>query len=604
MFSSLLRELRANRGITQAALGARLGISRGYIAQLERGDKPPQAEIVRRLRDEFPAAFDAVVAELARKQPDASTTLRLWTGTEDIVGAADPMLLPGLSMIAVRQAMRFQPPDPARLEERVERLVHAYPSTPVDEIFGHLILLQDSAFRLDPWSLSDADLRESVFATHAKVQVLLGKVSHDLGDPQAALVHLHVAADALRGAPTMSGSTEDGMRAELRAWIYNLESLVQYWNGDASRAWTSACLAARVAQDGPMASWAAASKVRAAARIPDLPLVRELTQTLEARTGDDEVEEAQRGLIGFPDEKQLYYIAEAFALAAHDRADVSEAVERATAAVAAYGGLQEVDSYSDWAGAQAALALALVKAGDIQGAEDSIDKVLVSLDRPRRIRGIRASLRRVYQAVQSRDTLEEDLMTSSELRNRIEDFVAGGLEIATDPVTRVARKIQSSSVDPVAKMLGDFVDDCIGAEPSIRRHGLKLAERLEATKKSVETAREYYRRACAGDGDATYKIAKLLDDRPKPDPDEAAWWYERAAESGHVEAMYSLGILLADRLVPRDLEGATPWLKRAAEAGHPGAASMFRPQPATTTVSPMARRYPKRPVPQQTRGQD
>lgn len=583
-FSSLLRQVRADRGITQAALGARLGISRGYIAQLERGEKPPQAEIARRLRDEFPESYEAVAEELAQNQSDASAAVRLWrTGLEDVVDARDPALLPGLSMIAVRQAMRFQGQDPASLTERVQSLMEAYPSTPVDEIFGHLILLQDAASRLDP---SDESVRDS----RAKVQGLLGKVSHDLGDPQAAMVHLHVATEAL-------GQTE---APELRAWIYNLESLVQYWTGNASRAWTSACLAAHAAQGGPMASWAAASKVRAAAQIPDMALVRELTQTLETRSRDVPVEQTQLGLIGFPFEKQLYYVAEAFALAAQEQPDVREAVERATAAVTAYGSLREVDSYSDWAGARAALALALVKAGDVRGADGSIDKVLVSLDRPRRIRGIRASLRNVYQAVQNRDDHAEDLMTSAELRNRIEDFVAGGWEISPDPLTRVARRLLEHPwfVDPLANALCEFVDECMNMKPPDRRHGLKLAQDVEAMAGDTgRNLRSWYRAACAGDGEPAYRIGFMLEGKPRPDLDEARWWYQQAAEAGYVQAMYSLGMLLADRLVPRDPVGATAWLRRAAQAGHPDAAAMFHRPTSTArrTAPPTPSRAPVRP---------
>jgi len=40
-FSSLVRQLRIERGLTQEGLGAELGIDRAYISQLERGLKNP-----------------------------------------------------------------------------------------------------------------------------------------------------------------------------------------------------------------------------------------------------------------------------------------------------------------------------------------------------------------------------------------------------------------------------------------------------------------------------------------------------------------------------------------------------------------------------------
>ena len=68
---------------------------------------------------------------------------------------------------------------------------------------------------------SQADVQKSL----VKVQALLGKVSHDLRDHYAALIHLHVAAEA---APSANDS-------ELQAWVHNLESLVTRRRGGRRR---------------------------------------------------------------------------------------------------------------------------------------------------------------------------------------------------------------------------------------------------------------------------------------------------------------------------------------------------------------------------------
>jgi len=57
-----------------------------------------------------------------------------------------------------------------------------------------------------------------------------------------------------------------------------------------------------------------------------------------------------------------------------------------------------------------------------------------------------------------------------------------------------------------------------------------------------------------------------------PDLDAARGWYERAANAGHVDAMYSL--MLHEASTPPVLDAALHWYERAADAGH--AAAMNR----------------------------
>jgi TPR repeat protein len=52
-----------------------------------------------------------------------------------------------------------------------------------------------------------------------------------------------------------------------------------------------------------------------------------------------------------------------------------------------------------------------------------------------------------------------------------------------------------------------------------------------------------------------------------PDLDGARTWLEKATEDGDTSAAFSLGLLLAYRLDPPDLDGARSWLARAAGTG-------------------------------------
>ena len=50
---------------------------------------------------------------------------------------------------------------------------------------------------------------------------------------------------------------------------------------------------------------------------------------------------------------------------------------------------------------------------------------------------------------------------------------------------------------------------------------------------------------------------------------ESVRWYGRAAEQGHAEAQFSLGVKYYGGVgVPQDYSGALEWYRRAAEQGH------------------------------------
>jgi transcriptional regulator with XRE-family HTH domain len=434
-FASLLQRVRREAGFTQSEFAEKLELSRGYLAQLERGEKPPQARILHLLETHPDTAY---AYKTARKQ--TANREGLWSAAAQDPETAEAELLPELSMIAIRQAIRMMPWDAKFLDSKVDAAVRAYPTTPAADLLGQLILLQDLAHRLQGTGSED------VLNSLVKVHALLGKVSHDLGDHHAALVHLDVAAKAAAEAdhPSLQAS-----------WVHSLESLVHYWANNpegATRAATEAEKAAREAagsaQGDPkshattMMAWALASKARAAALRQDLDpaekvrLIEEVRLTLEAPLYQQSPR--HEGLYSFPPEKQQYYLAEALALASTGSEKVLQYTRQA---VAGYPGLGPEDSYSDWAGVRAAQAVALVKLGDIRGAARTLQPVLQTLNRPRRIRGIQASLRNVDKAVDGREFIGEDLALANALQNQIEDFIADAPAISPDPLTRAARAL-------------------------------------------------------------------------------------------------------------------------------------------------------------------
>jgi TPR repeat protein len=63
-----------------------------------------------------------------------------------------------------------------------------------------------------------------------------------------------------------------------------------------------------------------------------------------------------------------------------------------------------------------------------------------------------------------------------------------------------------------------------------------------------------------------FNLGLLLAERlVPPDLNEARYWYQRAADANHTGAMLNLAALLADWLIPPDVDGARYWYQRAAE---------------------------------------
>jgi TPR repeat protein len=66
------------------------------------------------------------------------------------------------------------------------------------------------------------------------------------------------------------------------------------------------------------------------------------------------------------------------------------------------------------------------------------------------------------------------------------------------------------------------------------------------------------------------------------DPEQAARWYQLAADKGHVEAQYNLSLLYAaGKGVPRDEEKALGWVRAAASQGYAPAQARFGTRYAT-----------------------
>lgn len=89
---------------------------------------------------------------------------------------------------------------------------------------------------------------------------------------------------------------------------------------------------------------------------------------------------------------------------------------------------------------------------------------------------------------------------------------------------------------------------------------------------NVQTSRELQmltEGASNGDVNSQYHLGMFYLSLQTPDYTEAIYWFERAAQSGHLEAQYEFGVLLyLGHGSPRNYMKAIGWIKKAAYRGH------------------------------------
>jgi TPR repeat protein len=90
----------------------------------------------------------------------------------------------------------------------------------------------------------------------------------------------------------------------------------------------------------------------------------------------------------------------------------------------------------------------------------------------------------------------------------------------------------------------------------------------------VARAREWAEKAAdSGHSDAMGWLGfSYLRITQPPDLATARSWYERAADTGDIDNMYNLGMFLAEFGGPSTHVTARYWLRKAAQSGHAGAA--------------------------------
>jgi tetratricopeptide (TPR) repeat protein len=296
-----------------------------------------------------------------------------------------------------------------QLRDDVARLATDYPQRPLGELLGSLVEVQEDLFTLLERRQQPARAQQ-LYMLSSVVGGMLAKASHDMADPQAAMLQIRTAHLCAQQA------NHDG----LRAWLYGLQSLVSYWAGryrESARYAEQGGIHA-TSSGGTAAIWLPASAARAYAALGDSD--RTMASIRRAESAWDTVEPSDLdelgGIATFSQARTTYYAAESLAFLPQ----LAGAAEQyASSAVDAYADSAAPEwSFGDQAGSHAALAIARISRGEVEGASEALSPVL-DLPPDQRINGIVHSAQRVHRA------LTDAQLTAgpgADLQEAIEDF--------------------------------------------------------------------------------------------------------------------------------------------------------------------------------------
>ncbi|GGZ18690.1 hypothetical protein GCM10010387_09080 [Streptomyces inusitatus] len=297
------------------------------------------------------------------------------------------------------------------LQDEVRRIAGIYIRVPLGTILDDLTNIQDETFRMLESGQARPSQTRDLYFLAALESGMLAKASHDLGDPQSAMMQARTAA-------VCSAQAE---HVGMSAWIRGLQSLISYWADRPEDAvhYARKGVSAAAGLRGSVTVWLAGLEARAAALLGDAETVlsaNRRAEVLRERCRPDDLD-ALGGNFLFPQIRQAYYSVEASVLLGHGDAGLVRRAEEAAL------GFSDPDhphwAFGDQAGVQSDLALARLYTGDLDGAVEAVQPVL-DLPPGQRNAGIIGSVQRVRASL-SQGSVREAL-TARELREEIAAF--------------------------------------------------------------------------------------------------------------------------------------------------------------------------------------
>lgn len=374
----------------------------GRMARLERGNSRPTPVIRRALEYAFGHPIEQLLAPPSA-QIATTAPLAVNSNTSEVLAmAADRARQFRVMNVTSAESVEL-------LTDEVRELALAYPTRPLADILSDLVRSQDDVFTLLERPQRPAESRDLYFLAGI-LGGMLGKASHDLGDPSAALSQSRTAWLCAEH------SGHDG----LRAWICGLQALISYWDDRPHESIRYAQRGSEFAQRAGNSStaWLPASEARAWARLGNAERTQDAIERASAAWSSvrfDDLDELG-GIARFTESRQIYFAADALAWL-----PPSQALTRyASQAVARYNDTSAPDwSFGDAAGSKTALAIAQVEQGNEDAAAETLTGVL-NLPPERRINGIVHSVKRVHKAIVS--GANSTGSTGQELQDEIEAY--------------------------------------------------------------------------------------------------------------------------------------------------------------------------------------
>ncbi|MFI1257166.1 hypothetical protein ACH4U6_25770 [Streptomyces netropsis] len=272
------------------------------------------------------------------------------------------------------------------LQDEVHRIAEIYIRVPLATVLDDLTHIQDETFRLLESGRAKPSQIRDLYLLAALESGMLAKASHDLGDPQSAMMQARTAAVCADQAEHRGMST----------WVRGLQSLISYWADRPEDALHYARRGTSMGADlrGSVTVWLAGLEARAAALLGDTETVHAANrraEELREHTQADDLDTVG-GNFRFPQVRQDYYTVEACVLLGDGDANLVRRTEQAAQ------GFSDVNdphwAFGDQAGAQSDLALARLYTGDLDGAAEAVRPVL-DLPPNQRNAGIIGSVQRV-----------------------------------------------------------------------------------------------------------------------------------------------------------------------------------------------------------------
>lgn len=386
-----------------------VAISTRHLRRLASGERAGTNPATRRV---LQAMFGRPAQELLQPyDATASLTVRV-TLTVPSDAKSDVEMLAAAAERSREFAMTsHQPVSPEaidELEDEARELAQIYLATPLPNILGRLVNLQDSVLSQLELRQKPANARQLYFlATIAGG--LLGYAADDIGKPHLALTHTRTAFMWAEYAD------DNG----LRAWIRGLQSLICFWANrphEAIRYAQAGGEFAAVARS-TSAPWLFACRARAHAALGDAAQAKSLVEQADRareRVTENDLDDFG-GLCSFLPARQTYYAARALASLPQE------------AILAERYALEAVDAYADpdrpgWdfsclADSRLSLALARAGRGEFDGMIEPLRPVL-DLPPEQRISELNNTMNLLHKAMNGQGAPRR----SREMQEEIEVF--------------------------------------------------------------------------------------------------------------------------------------------------------------------------------------